>query len=160
MNITNKRVLLGVALAMTTMTAALCEQNTSHLARHQRVEGSWSSSASPGQPPALITLLSEGSVIANRPVIVSTPGGPELVSTGHGTWVHTGRNEFSTTVLYLRSGPNVEFTGLVKVNSKLQLDNDSDELSSTGTLEIFDANGNLLISRPISTQYTRIPVEP
>jgi hypothetical protein len=159
---TNKRMLLGVALVVTTMAAALYGQNPSDSADHQHdgqtVEGSWIDTAR-GQDPGLFTFIEGGGVIATRPITVSTPFGFELVSSGHGTWARTGSNEFSTTELFLRSGPNVEFTGIVKVNRKLRL-TDSDELTGTATVNVFDANGNLLFSFPLPILMKRIAVEP
>jgi hypothetical protein len=56
--------------------------------------------------------MADGSAIFSRPVTVSTgPGMFELASTGHGEWKRTGNDEFVSTVVVLRSGQSVEFTG-------------------------------------------------
>ena len=158
MNMKNKGMLLGVALIVTMATAALYGQTASHSAKHQHVEGSWIDTAR-SQDPGLFTLIEGGGVISTRLITVSTPFGFELVSSGHGTWARTGSDEFSTTELFLRSSSNVEFTGMVKVNRKLRL-TDSDELTGTATVNIFDANGNLLFSFPLPVQMKRIALEP
>jgi hypothetical protein len=128
-------------------------------ANHHTLEGSWIGEFSPGHPPSLFTFIKGGGVTATRPIIVVTPGGSELVSSGHGTWAHNETDQFSVTVLYLRSSPTIEFTGMVKVNTELRLDNDSDRLTGTSTVEIFDANGKLLLSFPLPVQMKRIAVE-
>ena len=156
---TNKRILLGVALIVTMTTAALYGQAASDSAKRKHVEGSWIDTAR-SQAPNLFTFIEGGGLNATRPIMVPTPGGFELVSSGHGTWACNGENEFSTTVLYLRSGTNVEFTGITKVNTKLQLSDDSHELTGTATVEIFDANGHLLFSFPLPVQMKRIALEP
>ena len=155
---TNKRMLLGVALIVTMTTAALYGQAASDSAKRKHVEGSWIDTAG-SQAPGLFTFIEGGGLNATRPIMVPTPGGFELVSSGHGTWACNGENEFSTTVLYLRSGTNVEFTGITKVNTKLRLTG-SDQLTGTATVEIFDANGNLLFSFPLPVQMKRIALEP
>jgi len=155
---TNKRMLLGVALIVTTMGVALYGQSEADSAKHQRLEGSWIDTAR-SQDPGLFTFIEGGSVIATRPITVATPFGFELVSNGHGTWARTGKDEFSTTEIFLRSSSNVPFTGLVKVNRKLEL-TDSDQLTGTATVNIFDANGNLLFSFPLPMLMKRIAVEP
>jgi hypothetical protein len=154
-------MLLGVALIVTTMGVALYGQSESDSAKHQRLEGlegSWIDTAR-SQDPGLFTFTEGGSVIATRAITVATPFGFELVSNGHGTWARTGKDEFSTTEIFLRSSSNVPFTGLVKVNRKLEL-TDSDELTGTATVNIFDANGNLLFSFPLPMLMKRIAVEP
>jgi hypothetical protein len=157
MKMTNKRMLLVVGLIMTTMGAALYGQTESDSAKHQRLEGSWIDTAR-SHDPGLFTFIEGGSVIATRSITVATPFGFELVSNGHGTWARTGNNEFSTTEIFLRSSSNVEFTGLVKVNRKLEL-TDSDQLTGTATIEIFDANGTLLFSFPLPVLMKRIALE-
>jgi len=126
-----------------------------------RLAGTWLSSAEPGVPPSLFSFVSDGRVIFSRTIV--TPTGPssfELVGTGHGDWIRTGRNEFACTTFLLRSGPTVDFTGLVKVTSTFKLNRNSDQLTSTGTVYIYDADNNLLFSFPApgSGVYNRVTV--
>src|ERR1044071_7542734 len=73
--------------------------------------GSWLKENAPGGlTPLLTTYNSDGSLTSTRCIVVPTgPTSVELVSTGHGTWIRTGHNEFASTRYFLRSGPTVEF---------------------------------------------------
>lgn len=129
------------------------EQNT--------LAGTWLHNAEPGVSPALFSFMSDGRLIFSRTII--TPTGPtsfELVGTGHGEWIRTGNQEFTATMFLLRSGPTVEFTGLVKVTLTFKLNRNSDQLTSAGTVYIYDADNNLLFSfpNPGSGVYNRVTV--
>jgi hypothetical protein len=134
---------------------ARAEENSS--ARH--VEGSWIIDASPSATVSLTTFTHEGAVVSSRPPVVLTPAGAEFVSTGHGTWTQSAGKEIAATVLYLRSSLNAEFTGITKVAMALKPMDKPDELRGTATVEIFLANGTLLVSFPIPIKMTRIPIE-
>ena len=114
------------------------EQNT--------LAGTWVSAPQPGNLSALVSYMADGRAIFSRPITVAPPSGVELVSTGHGEWIRTGHNEFASTVLFIRSGPSVEFTGFVKLTSTIKLNHNSDQLTTTSTTYIFGADGNLLFS--------------
>jgi hypothetical protein len=117
------------------------EQNT--------LAGTWLGNPGPGVSPTLFSFMSDGRLIFSR--TITTPTGPtsfELVGTGHGEWIRTGNHEFTATMFLLRSGPTVEFTGLVKVTLTFKLSRNSDQLTSAGTVSIYDADNNLLFSFP------------
>jgi hypothetical protein len=102
-----------------------------------------------GLTPLLTTFTSDGTLSATRCIMLPTgPLSAELVSTGHGQWVRTGHNEFTATTIFLRSGiangSAIEFTGLVKLIQTLTLNRAGDQLTSVGTLYIYDADGHLL----------------
>src|SRR5690349_19412789 len=60
--------------------------------------GSWLKENVPGGlTPLLTTYNSDGSLTSTRCIVVPTgPTSVELVSTGHGTWIRTGHNEFAS----------------------------------------------------------------
>jgi hypothetical protein len=127
----------------------------------QNLAGTWKSAAEPGVPPQLASFMSDGRLIFSRTITVVTgPTSVELVGTGHGEWIRTGQHEFASTMFLIRSGPSVEFTGLVKVTSTYTLNRNSDQLTSTGTVYIYDADNNLLFSFPSpgSGVYNRVTV--
>jgi hypothetical protein len=135
---------------------ARAEENSSA----RRVEGAWAIDASPGFPPGLMTFAQDGTVVASRPPVVLPPGsGPEFVSSGHGIWTEKGDTGISATVLYLRSSLTAEFTGIVRVVTVLKAMDKPNELRGAATVEVFLANGNLLVSFPIPIRGTRIAVE-
>ena len=108
--------------------------------------GTWIGHAGSALSPALVSYTGDGRVIFSRPVAVN--GNNELASTGHGEWIRTGDGAFTATVLTMRSGTKVDFTGFVKQVQTMNLDRTSDQLAITGTAYIYDADGNLLAAVP------------
>ena len=62
------------------------------------------------------------------------------------------------TVVTFRSSASVEFNGMVKLVLAIKLDRTSDQLAVTGTVYIYDADGNLLgaLPQPGVGSFTRI----
>jgi hypothetical protein len=114
-----------------------------------QLAGTWVGNAGSTLAPTLASFMTDGRVILSRPVTVTTgPGIFELASTGHGEWKRTGKDEFVSTVVVMRSGAGVELTGLVKLVLAIKLDRATDQLAVTGTVYIYEADGNLLGSLP------------
>ena len=114
-----------------------------------QLAGTWVGHTGSTLAPALVSFMADGRVIFSRPVTVQTgPSRFELVSAAQGEWKRTGEHEFVCTVVTIRSGATVEFTGLVKLILAINLDRTTDELAVTGTAYIYDAAGNLLGSLP------------
>jgi len=145
-----------LALAVTLFGSNARAQDNSSA---RTVQGSWAIDASPSAPMSLMTLTQDGAVIGSRPPVVLTGVGPEFVSTGQGTWTQKADKEISATALYLRSSLTVEFTGTTKVVMAVKPTDKPNELRGTATVEVFLANGNLLVSFPIPIKMTRIAVE-
>jgi hypothetical protein len=136
-----------LAVAAIGLTAPFLRGDSGEDQREERgLAGTWLKDNEPGvNTPLLTTYMSDGSLISSRCVIVPTgPTTVELISAGHGQWIRTGHREFASTRIFLRSGPTVEFTGLVKLTETVTLNDASDQITSTGTLSIYDADNNLL----------------
>ena len=132
----------GVVLAATFLHAA----SGGNQPQQNNLAGTWLAENEPGvNTPLLTTYISDGSLISSRCVIVPTgPTSVELISAGQGEWIRTGHREFASTRLFIRSGPTVEFTGLVKLTETIKLNDASDQITTSGTLSIYDADNNLL----------------
>ncbi len=153
-----KRSVIMAILALCVIVSgskAQAEENSSA----RRVEGSWIIDASPSATVSLMTFTQEGAAVASRPPVVLTGAGAEFVSTGHGTWTQSADKEIASTVLYLRSSLTAEFTGITRVVTALRPMDKPNELRGTATVEVFLANGNLLVSFPIPIKMTRIRIE-
>src|SRR5258708_6320185 len=139
---------LGLTVVLLTAPSLRADSDRNEPEANQ-LAGTWVGHAGSTLAPALVSLMADGRVIFSRPV--TTPTGPgifELASTGHGEWKRTGDDEFVSSVVVLRSGQSVEFTGLVKLVLTIKLNRTSDQLAVTGTVYIYDADGNLLASFP------------
>jgi hypothetical protein len=159
--LTKTKFLSSLAIAAVVLTATFLHADSGeNQLEHSGLAGTWLS-AGPGVSPSLFSFMSDGRVIFSRTIM--TPTGPtsfELVGTGHGEWIRTGHDEFASTMFLLRSGPAVEFTGLVKVTSTFKLNRATDELTDIATIYIYDAAGNLLFSfgGPPGIVYKRVTV--
>jgi hypothetical protein len=140
--------ILGVAALVLTATFLRADSGENQ-PEHNQLAGTWMGNAGSTLAPALASFMADGRVILSRPVTVQTgPGRFELVSAAQGEWKRTGDHEFVCTVVTIRSGASVEFTGLVKLILAIDLDRASDQLAVTGTVYIYDADGNLLVVLP------------
>ena len=148
--LTKTKFLLIVAITGAVIAATFLRADSDgNQPEHNQLAGTWVRNAGSTLAPALVSFITDGRVIFSRPVTVPTgPGIFELASAGHGEWIRTGHDEFASTVLVIRSGPTVEFTGLVKAVLTIKLDRNSDQLAVTGTVYIYDADGNQLASFP------------
>ncbi len=97
-----------------------------------QLAGTWVGNAGSTLAPALVSFMSDGRVIFSRPVTVPTRSATfELASAGHGEWKRTGDHEFVSTVLFIRSGATLEFTGLVKLVLTIKVNRSTDQLAVT-----------------------------
>ena len=70
---------------------------------------------------------------------------PALRSPGHGVWQHEqGWQDYSYTFTYYRYNSSGVFIGSQKVTSALELGASGDEFTANSTVEILDANGNVI----------------
>ena len=148
--LTKTRFLSILSVTALVLTATLLRADSGRNEPEAKpLAGTWVGNAGSTLAPTLVSFMADGRVIFSRPVTVPTgPGIFELASTGHGEWKRTGNDEFVSTVVVLRSGQSVEFTGLVKLVLTIKLNRTSDQLAVTGTVYIYDADGNLLASFP------------
>ena len=117
------------------------------------LEGSWEITVNPdgGEPIVdLATFTSGGGIINSDP-------DPNL-STGHGTWVRTGGNEFAVTFVHFLSSGGVPL-GRLKVRAIMQLDQQTDTFSGPFQTDVF-IGGDLVQTICGTVQATRISVEP
>lgn len=117
------------------------------------LEGSWEVTVLPDGGDPIVdfaTLASGGGIINSDP-------DPNL-STGHGTWVRTGGDEFATTFVHFLSAAGAPL-GTVKVRAALQLDRATDTFSGPFQTEVI-IGGEVAQSFCGTVQARRINVEP
>ena len=77
-------------------------------------------------------------------------GSPPLqrVMPGLGTWAHAGGRHFTSEFRFFRySAEDDTFAGVQTASKEIELGEDGNSFTSTGTTDIFDANGNHLATR-------------
>jgi hypothetical protein len=72
---------------------------------------------------------------------------PALTSTGYGVWVHAGGRSFTNTIVSFRFNADGSFAGTQKVTRQIELDASADQFSSTNSIDIADAAGNVIATR-------------
>jgi len=119
-------------------------------AQGRRIEGTWrlevtnrncQTGAAIGTIPALHTFLAGGSMLSDTAV------SPAVLRTGHGVWEHAGAQSFTNTIVLFRFNPDGTYAGTTTVTRKIELGENSDELTSTDTAVGTDANGNVIGTR-------------
>ena len=146
------RTMGGVALtAMLALTATPVSALAQDTEIERSIEGSWTNQITPrdcqsGAPllpftiPGLLT-FHKGGTTSETAV---SPGGPASRSPGHGIWSRRNGTSFGGSFVFMTFSPNGTFTGMTKVTQNLQLNATGDGFYDRATVEIFDANGNVI----------------
>jgi hypothetical protein len=83
-------------------------------------------------------------------------GGPGLVRLpGHGVWERQNGRQYSAAFRFLNFNPDRTFAGTNVIRSAISLSQSGNEYTSTGTVEILDANGNVIGSGCATETATR-----
>jgi hypothetical protein len=91
--------------------------------------------------PALLTFAQGGTLTE------TTAGFPPALRTpGHGFWLQTGDHTYSAVSEAFLFNPIGGWTGTQRLTQAIEIGDDPDEITSTATNEIFDTNGNLLVT--------------
>jgi len=90
--------------------------------------------------PSLVTFARGGTMTET-----TTAASPALRGPGHGVWEQTGADTYNQVFEAFTFNPAGAWTGTQRVTHTVHIGRDRDELSSSGTSEIFDANGTLLV---------------
>lgn len=80
---------------------------------------------------------------------------PALRSPGHGVWTHVGGPNFAFTFIFYRYDANGAFIGSQKITASLVLGASGNEFTTSSTIEIFDANDNLIATGCATAAGTR-----
>ena len=76
---------------------------------------------------------------------IAAVSSPALRSAGHGIWEKETRTTFSTSFIFLRFNPDGTYAGTQITNQLLTISGrNGNNFDASGTIQIFDANDNLL----------------
>ncbi|MCM3869602.1 MAG: hypothetical protein ND895_02740 [Pyrinomonadaceae bacterium] len=90
--------------------------------------------------PSLVTFAQGGTIIET-----TTAASPALRGPGHGVWQRTGGQTYNQVFEAFTFNSAGVWTGTQTVRHTVEIRPDGEKLSSSGTNEIFDANGTLLV---------------
>lgn len=120
-----------------------------------RIEGVWNvevtilSACGPtGVPVATVPALnmfSRGGLLTEAPGTTLAPPPPMLRgSPGLGTWQHLRGRHYTAGFTFFRLNPDNTFAGTQRITEDIELSQDANSFTATGTSDIFDANGTLI----------------
>lgn len=157
-------VLAGTSL-WTPALAATAQQQSQNQERPEsqgRLEGTWrvqvtirdcQSEAALRTFPAFLTFAQGGTLTE------TTTGFPPAQRTpGHGVWSHMDGHTYSAVSEAFLFSPAGVWTGNQRLTQVIEI-GDADVLSSTATNEIFDTNGNLILTGCATAVGNRFPGE-
>ncbi len=132
------------------------EDSTENFSRSTGIVGTWQTIVTPrncqtGVPvappfPGLLTFNKGGTLT----------GTSTAVSSVYGVWERThGKRNYSFAFISLRYSPTGAFIGTQKVRQTAELGQGGNDYTSTGTVEILDANGNLIATGCSTSTGTR-----
>jgi hypothetical protein len=78
--------------------------------------------------------------------MLETGGSSPFRSPGHGIWQHVGGRNFTATFIFFRFNPDGTYAGTQKVTRHFEVGGNGDEFTATASVEILDANDNLIAS--------------
>ena len=100
--------------------------------------------------PSLTTFVAGGTTFD------STSSIPQAQKTpGHGVWSHVGGNIYRFSFKSFTFDPGGNFTGWTKIAHEATLGSNAAEYTSTGTAELYNANGTLFLTGCSTTTATR-----
>ena len=100
--------------------------------------------------PSLIEFVAGGTVVE------SNAGTPQALKTpGEGVWDHTTAHDFAFRFKFFTFNAQNVFTGWTIIAGETTVDATGNANSGTATVEVYDPNGNLLVSLCAETSGTR-----
>jgi hypothetical protein len=157
MNLRNSKSVYGVVVVSVFAMAVMLLSNIGAGAQEGksesqagRLEGTWrlqvtvrdcQTGAAQRTFPALFAFAKGGT-------LTETTAGqsPALSTPGFGVWRHTDGHTYSAVVEAFVFSPAGAWIQTHRLTRVIELDNDADEFTDTVKLEIFDTNGNLIVT--------------
>ncbi|MDQ3010636.1 MAG: hypothetical protein M3X11_08055 [Acidobacteriota bacterium] len=130
-------------------------------AQAQQLEGSWVVTVTPAVPPGVPQPQSFRTYLTNSRggASIGSDRTRPFGSPQHGTWAHTGGNEFAATQIQDLFDVMGNFQGTLTVRQKITLTG-NDQFVGVATAETRDAAGNVTTMRCATTRGERIKIEP
>ena len=162
-----KRIALVVVLTGTLVGSganAVAQSSANATANNKALVGTWLETVTfppeIGRSPllSLVSFHGDGTMLASDHGSVTFD--PPLVTTsGLGAWRHLGNRRFAYTQRNLFSDLDGNLTGQLKVRGIYTVSSSGDEYTGASFAEVFDADGNLLVSVEVTNAGQRIKVE-
>jgi len=130
-----------------------------------QIVGSWLVTVTPEGAPVpfrgLITFTQDGGVIASAQgdvLLDAPPGVPPVATAGHGAWVRTGQT-FRFTFRQIFYNADGTYAGGAKISHRVRLNAGGNGWTGSLSVEIYDADGNVVFSGTGTETAVRIRAE-
>jgi len=142
-------ILVGTSLG-TRALVATAQKLEKTLSQEKRLEGTWrvqvsirdcTSGAVLRTFPAMLTFAKGGTLTET-----TTGFPPALRTPDHGVWSFFGEHSYTGVSEAFLFNPAGVWTGTQRLTQSIEIGQDGDELNSTASNEIFDINGNLILT--------------
>src|SRR5262245_49375717 len=128
------------------LLAAAARTQVSGNGKANRLEGTWRTQGTLVNcqtGAAIRTFLGMNSFLPGGGMLATGASNPALTSTGYGVWEHTEGGNFTNTIVMFRFNGDGSFAGTQKVTRMIEVDSSADSFTSTNSVEIADATGNV-----------------
>ena len=140
--------LTGAAIA----TAGTASKNVNQLA------GTWTVTVNRPAPAPPLTSLQ---VYTGAASMVESANDSASRSPQYGSWQRLAEREYAATSVFFRFDPHTgAFAGKQEINRTIELSNNGQSFTFHGHATLYDANGNVLATVPVSGSGQRLQVEP
>jgi hypothetical protein len=165
--IKRKTFLTFILAGMLSVFAGAATAQTESAPDHEsnQIVGSWLVTVTPEGAPVpfrgLITFTQDGGVIASAQgdvLLDAPPGVPPVATAGHGAWVRTGRT-FRFTFRQIFSNADGTYAGGAKISHSVRLNAGGNGWTGSLSVEIYDADGNVVFSGTGTETAVRIRAE-
>jgi hypothetical protein len=158
--VTRKRKLIAAlasGIAAVAVGAAIATAGTA--SKHvNRLAGTWSVTLNRPAPAPPLTSLQ---VYTGTGSMVESANDSASRSPQYGSWQRLAEREYAATAVFFRFDPQTgAFAGKQKINRTIELSNNGQSFTFHGHATLYDANGNVLATVPVSGSGQRLQVEP
>jgi hypothetical protein len=143
-------LMIALVLVGTSSLTPMVRAQSSAKAESQGLQGTW-------RVQVTIRDCSSGTALRNFPAFLTFAQGgtltetttgfpPALRTPGHGLWSHLTGHSYSAVSEAFLFNPAGVWTGRQRLAQMIELSDQPDEINSTAINEIFDTNGNLIVT--------------
>ena len=124
---------------------------------HNQLAGTWTVTVN---RPAPLPPIASLQVYTRQGSMVESGSDSASRSPQYASWKRVGRREYAATGILFRFDPQTgAFIGKLKINRTIDLAHDGQSFMFQGRTTVYDANGNVVASSPVSGSGQRLQVE-
>jgi hypothetical protein len=159
--LTTKRKLIAAlapgVVAVSVAGGAIATADTASDRSGNQLAGTWSVTVN---RPAPLPPLASLRVYTGAGSMVESGNDSASRSPQYGSWQRVAGREYAETGVFFRFDPQTgAFLGKQKINRTIDLSDDGQSFTFQGRATVYDANGNVLASVPVSGSGQRLQVE-